>query len=77
MAWPKIEEIRSLDDSEISQEILRLKRELLELRMQKATGKLEKPHSFKVFRRHLSQLMTVQRERDLSAVSFADKQEEE
>jgi len=77
MAWPKIEEIRSLNDSEISQEILRLKRELLELRMQKATGKLEKPHSFKVSRRHLSQLMTVQRERELNAISSVDEQAEE
>ena len=66
MAWPNIKEVRDLSDSEIVQKILLTKKELLELRMQKATGKLEQPHKFKAARRYLSHLMTVQREREIT-----------
>jgi len=66
MAWPKIKDVRELNDSEISEKISLTKKELLDLRMQKATGKLEQPHKFKVARRQLSHLMAVQRERELA-----------
>lgn len=67
MALPKIEAARSLSDEEIADEILAAKRKLFELRLQQATGRLEKTHEFKHTRRRIAQLMTVERERQLAA----------
>ncbi|HEY9749929.1 MAG TPA: 50S ribosomal protein L29 [Allocoleopsis sp.] len=40
---------------------------MFELRMQKATRQLEKPHQFRHARHQLAQLMTVERERQRAA----------
>lgn len=63
MAFPKISEVRQLSDEEVAQEIVRLKRRLFELRLEKATGRLEKPHEIKHAKHRLAQLMTVEHER--------------
>ena len=65
MALPKIEEVRSLSDEELAAEVLAVKRELFQLRLEQATGRLEKPHMFKHTKHRLSQLLTVERERQL------------
>lgn len=65
MALPKIDEVRNLSDQELADQILATKRELFDLRFQKGTRRLEKPHQFKHNRHRLSQLMTVERERQL------------
>lgn len=65
MPLPKIEEARNLSDQELSDRIVAVKRELFELRFQKATRQLDKPHQFKHVRHRLAQLMTVERERQL------------
>lgn len=67
MPLPKVSEVRDLSDQELSDEILAAKRQLFELRMQKATRKLEKSHQFKLTRIRLAQLLTVERERQLAA----------
>lgn len=64
MAFPKVEEARTLSDEELAQEILATKRQLVDLRLLKATGRLEKPHLFKHTRHRLSQLLTVERQRE-------------
>ncbi len=69
MAFPKIEEVRNLTDSEIVEEIMAAKRKLFELRLEKATGRLEKPHQFKHTRHRLAQLLTVEHERKLAQES--------
>ena len=67
MALPKIEDARKLSDQELAEEIIAVKRQLFELRFQKATRQLEKEfHQFKHTRHRLAQLMTVERERQLS-----------
>lgn len=71
MALSKIDEARKLTDQELADQILAAKRELFELRMQKATRRLEKPHQFKHARHRISQLMTVERERQIAAASTA------
>jgi large subunit ribosomal protein L29 len=63
MAFPKISEVRQLSDEEVAQEIVRLKQRLFELRLEKATGRLEKPHEIKHAKHRLAQLMTVEHER--------------
>jgi large subunit ribosomal protein L29 len=76
MALPKIDEARKLTDQELADQILATKRELFELRMQKATRRLEKPHQFKHARHRIAQLMTVERERQIAAASTAATQTE-
>lgn len=63
MALPKIAEIRELSDEELSKEILAVKKQLFQLRLQKATRQLDKPHRFKHANHRLSQLLTVETER--------------
>lgn len=66
MALPNIADARKLSDEELAEEILAVKRELFQLRLEKATRRLEKPHSFKHAKHRLAQLMTVERERQLA-----------
>ncbi|MGF1488428.1 MAG: 50S ribosomal protein L29 [Prochloraceae cyanobacterium] len=66
MPLPKIEDARNLSDEELTNAIVAAKRELFDLRFQKATGNLEKTHQFKHKRHWISQLMTVERERQLA-----------
>lgn len=74
MAFPKIEAARSLSDEELAEAIIQAKRELFDLRFQKATRQLETGfHRFKQVRRQLAQLMTVERERQIAAASSADE----
>ena len=72
MAFPKIEDARNLNDEELASEILEAKKKLLELRLLKATGRLEKPHEFKHTRHRIAQLMTVEKERELAASKNSD-----
>lgn len=67
MALPKIEDARKLDNDELSAEILAVKRELFQLRLEQATRRLEKPHLFKHTKHRLAQLLTVEREREIAA----------
>lgn len=71
MALPKIKDARNLSDSELDAEILTVKRDLFNLRLQQATRRLEKPHELKHKRHWLSQLMSVEGERLRSAATVA------
>ncbi|MDB9416572.1 50S ribosomal protein L29 [Microcystis aeruginosa] len=66
MALPKIAEVRKMSDEDIADAILDAKKKLFELRLQQATRRLEKTHEFKHTRHRLGQLLTVERERQLS-----------
>jgi len=67
MALSKIQDFRGFSDQELDEQIQSLKRQLFELRMQKATRQTVNPHQFKHTRHQLAQLMTVERERQLTA----------
>jgi large subunit ribosomal protein L29 len=67
MPLPKFEEIKDLTDQEIDEQIIAVKKELFQLRFQKATRQMEKPHQFKHLRHRLAQLMTIERDRQLAA----------
>jgi large subunit ribosomal protein L29 len=67
MPLPKISEIRNLSDQELGEQIASAKKQLFQLRFQKATRQLDKTHQFKHTRHRLAQLMTVERERQLVA----------
>jgi len=63
MPLPKIKEIRELSDADLSVEILKVKKDLFTLRMNKATRQPFKPHEFGLAKNRLGQLMTVEHER--------------
>jgi large subunit ribosomal protein L29 len=71
MALPKIEEARKLNDQELADAIVTAKQDLFQLRFQRATRQLEKTHEFKHIKHKISQLLTVERERQLAAASAA------
>ena len=67
MALPKIADARKLSDEELAEEILAVKRQLFQLRLEQATRRLEKPHLFKHAKHRMAQLLTVEREREIAA----------
>ena len=71
MALPKIEDARKLSEEELAEEILAVKRELFQLRLEQATRRLEKPHLFKHAKHRLAQLLTVEREREIAEAKGA------
>ncbi|MEG4811977.1 50S ribosomal protein L29 [Microcoleus sp. F8-D3] len=71
MSLPKIKEARELSDAALAEQILAAKRQLMELRLQQATGRMEKPHLFKHAKHRVAQLMTVERERQIAAETEA------
>ncbi len=76
MPLPKIEDARKLSDEELVDEIEAVKKELFQLRLQKATSNLEKTHQFKHNRHRLAQLLTVERERQLADDASEEAKEE-
>lgn len=71
MALPKISEARDLSDAELSEQIIAIKKQLFQLRLQQATRQLDKPHQFKHAKHRLAQLLTVEHERQAIANSSA------
>lgn len=59
----EMSDVRKLSDSDISEQINGIRRELFDLRFQQATRQLQNPHRFKVARRRLAQLLTVRQQR--------------
>ena len=77
MPLPKIAEARNLSDEELAQEIIAVKKQLFQLRLQKATRQLDKPHQFKHAKHRLAQLLTVEHERKQAATTPASGNVEE
>lgn len=63
----KIEEIRNLKDEELQTELERYRRRLFDLRSQAVTEKLEDPTMVSKAKRDVARIMTVTREREMSA----------
>ena len=60
-------EIRELKTEEILSKIQECKEELFNLRMQQATGSLEKPSRINELRKQVARMKTIIRERELSS----------
>lgn len=73
MPLPKISEARNLSDEELAQAIIDVKKQLFQLRLQKATRQLDKPHQFKHNKHRLAQLLSVEHERKRAAATQADQ----
>ena len=63
----KVNELRKLSDKEINEKIVSAKEELFNLRLQQATGALEKPSRIKELRHDVARCKTVLRERSMEA----------
>jgi large subunit ribosomal protein L29 len=65
MASPVMEELRELGDQEVVDRLKETRRELFNLRFQKATGQLQDTARPARLRRDIARLLTILRERDL------------
>jgi large subunit ribosomal protein L29 len=59
----KTEEIKGLTVDQLSDELLKLKKEQFNLRFQKATGQLENTSRVRTVRRTIAKIKTVQRQK--------------
>jgi large subunit ribosomal protein L29 len=62
MALSKMSDLRALSSDDVETQIQELKRQLFDLRFQKATRQTVQPHQFKHARHKLAQLMTLKQE---------------
>jgi large subunit ribosomal protein L29 len=60
-------ELRGKSAAELTDELLKLRKEQFALRMQRATGQSPKPDQFTKVRRSIARLKTVQRQQAIAA----------
>ena len=58
--------LKDMDSKKIEENILELKRELLNLRFQKSTSKIENPMRLHVAKKDIARMKTVLREREIA-----------
>ncbi|HZP60185.1 MAG TPA: 50S ribosomal protein L29 [Opitutaceae bacterium] len=63
----KTKEIRELAASEIKNKLRATRDELLQLRLKKHTGQIEKPHVLRLLRKDIARLETILREKTKAA----------
>jgi len=63
----KAEDIRAFSDDQITDELLKLKKEQFNLRFQGATGQLEKTARVRQVRRDIARIKTIQAEKKSAA----------
>ena len=61
MSLPKIDEIRTLSEIELENEILNIKKELFKLRLRRGTRQSFKSHQFKHNKHRLAQLLMIKK----------------
>ncbi len=66
-------ELRAKSAAELTDELLKMRKEQFALRMQRATGQAPKPDQFQKVRRNIARLKTVQREAALKAATGEKK----
>jgi large subunit ribosomal protein L29 len=66
-------ELRAKSAAELSDELLKMRKEQFALRMQRATGQAPKPDQFQKVRKNVARLKTVQRELILKAAGGEKK----
>ncbi len=68
MSLPQINEVKNLTNEELSQEILKVKKELFDLKFKKATRQSFKPHKIKHLKHKLAQLLTIEHQKILNTI---------
>jgi large subunit ribosomal protein L29 len=69
----KAKELRDMADDKLGEELLKLRREQFNLRMQAATGQGAKPDQHGKVRKSIARLKTIQRERQGAKPVSANK----
>ncbi len=59
----KMKEIRELAPAEITTKLRETREQLLQLRLRKHTGQVEKPHLLREYRKDIARLETVRKEK--------------
>lgn len=59
----KTKDLRGLSSDELNLKKQSLEKGLNELRQKKVTGQLDKPHQFKLMRRQIAQINTIEKEK--------------
>ncbi len=59
----KVSELRNLSEDELTLKLTSLKKELFDLRMQAAGGKLDKPHRLRLVRIDVARILSLRREK--------------
>ncbi len=65
MSFSNIKELQKLTDEELEQEILKEKKNLLKLRVKKATNQVFLPHFFKHTRHKIKQIFLIKQQRKI------------
>ncbi len=68
----KAQQLREMSAQELDEELLKLRREQFNLRMQQATGQLARPDQYRRVRRDIARLKTVLTEKDRAAGSESE-----
>ena len=63
MPLPKVGELRGLSADELKSKRESLEKGLNELRQKQVTGQLDKPHQFKLLRKQVAQINTIEKEK--------------
>lgn len=69
MSLPKYKDLQTIDLSEVDEQIVKAKKELLFLRIQKANFSRFSPHLLTHTKHQISQLMTLKRSLELKALN--------
>lgn len=64
-------EIRELSPAEISTKLREIREQLLQLKLRKQTGQVEKTHELRTLRKDIARLETVQTEKKAKALKAA------
>ncbi len=67
----ELKKMREMTDKELNAELLKMKKDLFNLRFQHVTGQLENPIKLRDTKRNIARVKTIIREKELAAV--ADK----
>ena len=62
----KASQLRNLSEDELDLKLASLKKELFDLRMQAAGGKLDKPHRLRLVRTDVARVLTLRRDRSVT-----------
>ena len=64
----ELKKIREMSEAELNSELVRMKKDLFNLRFQKVTGQLENPIKMRETKRDIARVKTIIREKELAKV---------
>lgn len=65
----ELNKIREMSEKELNAELMKLKKDLFNLRFQHVTGQLENPHRLREIKRDIARVKTIIREKEIAATA--------